>query len=186
MPKSPALFRQRLSGGKSRGAGLWLPAGLLLAGGLTVTAFLRLAPSGPGISPLVSHVASRYVQRGALETGQSYPVSAVFSDYRSFDLVLLALIFLTVSFSLFGGAPRGKKSQLDGRLPGSLAGPLGVWGLGFFCLLAGSRFLDYEALPLPLLPSQIRPAGAFLLAAGLLLSAVLLVYFALRREERES
>ncbi len=149
--------------------------------------FFELSSSSAqlGPSPLVSHVASRYMERGALETGQAHPVLAVFSDYRSFDLSLLALLYWAASWVFLGFGAPAKKNKRDSRALWSLAGPGLVWGLGLSPLFSRSDFLDYEVLPLPLAPSLIRPAGAALAVLGLLAAVAFLFYFGSQKEERE-
>jgi hypothetical protein len=187
MRKSPALLRRRFQGEKSW-TGFFLSAlPVLLAGVFTGLAFFQLslssAQSGP--SPLVSHVAARYMERGVLETGQAHPVLAVFSDYRSFDLALLTLLYWAASWVFLGFGAPAKKNEWDARALWSLAGPGLVWGLGLISLFLGSDFLDYEVLRLPLAPSLIRPAGAALAVLGLLAAAAFLFYFGAQKEERE-
>ena len=187
MRKSPALLRRRFQGEKSWSGLLLSALPVLLAGAFTGLAFfeLFLSSAQPSPSPLISHVASRYMERGALETGQAHPVLAVFSDYRSFDLSVLALLYWAASWVFLGFGVPAKKNEWDARALWSLAGPGLVWGLGLISLFLGSDFLDYEVLPLPLAPSFIRAAGAALAVLGLLLAAAFLFYFGSQKEERE-
>lgn len=187
MRKSPALLRRRFQGEKSWTAFLVSAVPVLSVGFLTALAFFRFFSSSSQMnpSPLISHVASRYMERGALETGQSHPVLSVFSDYRSFDLALLTLLYWAASWALSGLTGRGKKNGWDVRALWGLAGPLLVWGLGLAALSSGSNFLDYEFLPLPLAPSWIRPAGAVLAVLGLLAAAAFLFHSA-HKEGREA
>ncbi len=144
-------------------------------GVLAAVGFSKLPSIGTDSdSPLLTHVASRYFERGALETGQSHPALAVFDDYRSLDLAVLSLLWFTASlgFFLMGS---GKKKILTPSALLCLIGPVWVWGLGLLGLAGGSNFLDYETLPFPFAPSEIRLAGGFLAVLGVLFTVVFFI-----------
>jgi hypothetical protein len=175
MRKSPALTRHRSRTEKFQGASLvLLPVFVLAVGGLIAAGFSKLPLETNPDSPLLTHVASRYFERSALETGLSHPALAVFWDYRSLDLAVLSLLWLAASLVFFLKEPKlggGKKKGSNPQALLCLIGPGLVWGLGLLCLAGGSNFLDYESLPFPFAPSQIRVAGGFLAFLGILLAA---------------
>jgi hypothetical protein len=171
MRKSSAFIRHRARAGKFQGASRLGLLGFILAiGVLAVVGFSKLPLGTDPDSPLLTHVASRYFERSALETGQSHPALAVFADYRSLDLAILSLLWFAASLGFFL-IESGKKRVWNPLALLGLIGPVLVWGLGFLCLAGGSNFLDYETLPFPFAPSQIRLAGGFLAFLGVLLTA---------------
>ncbi|HET9870232.1 MAG TPA: hypothetical protein VFR02_07045 [bacterium] len=174
MPKNRFFPRRRNR--PSPGA-RWLSAlAVLCLGAFGWAGFHALSPA-PGIpSPLTSHVALRYAERGPLETGGSHPTLAVFADYRALDPAVTALVFMAAAFVLFlpGPDPKGRKSAIDWPGLWVFAGPCLAWGLGLACLAGGANFLDYDGLRLPLPSGDIRAAGAALVGAGLLLAALFL------------
>ncbi len=172
MRKSSAFIRHSARARKFQSASQLGLLGFVLAFGvLAAVGFSKLPSLGTDSdSPLLTHVASRYFERSALETGQSHPALAVFDDYRSLDLAILSLLWFAASLGLFF-MESGKKRVLSPRALLCLMGPVLVWGLGLLCLAGGSNFLDYETLPFPFAPSQIRLTGGFLAVLGVLLSA---------------
>ena len=93
------------------------------------------------------HVASRYLDHGAEETGLGVPFLAVLLDYRSFDLVLLSLFFLGVTLAalLFCLVENLSLRPLDWKWAwGSLLSSFGLLVLGGIGLKSGSNFMDYE------------------------------------------
>ena len=172
MRKSSAFIRHHARAGKFQGAsGLGLLGFVLAFGVLAAIGFSKLPSLGTDPdSPLLTHVASRYFERSTLETGQSHPALAVFGDYRSLDLAILSLLWFAASLGFFL-MESGKKRGLSPRALLCLLGPVLVWGLGLLCLAGGSNFLDYETLPFPFAPSQIRLAGGFLAILGVLFAA---------------
>jgi hypothetical protein len=180
MRKSPALTRHRSRTEKLQGASrVILPVFGLAVGGLIAAGFSKLPLETDPDSPLLTHVASRYFERSALETGQSHPALAVFGDYRSLDLAILSLLWLAATLVFFLKEPKlggGKKKASSPKGLLCLIGPGLVWGLGLLCLAGGSNFLDYESLPFPFAPSQIRVAGGFLAVLGVLFAAVFFIH----------
>lgn len=140
---------------------LSLLLGIVLFYGMT----LLPAPGDPG-SPAWRHVSPRFIHRALQETGQSSPVLAVLSDYRSFDLLALNFIFFSAALFIviLPASPRVFPLFL------SLAGQLASLSLGLFCLKAGSNFLDYEPLAEIAQASSARVLGSTLLGAGFLFS----------------
>ena len=186
MRKSSAFIRHHARAGKFQGASQIGLLGLVLAFGvLAAFGFSKLPSIGiDSDSPLLTHVASRYFERSALETGQSHPTLAVFGDYRSLDLAILSLLWFAASLGFFL-VESGKKRLLSSSAFLCLVGPVLVWGLGLLGLAGGSNFLDYETLPFPFAPSQIRLAGEFLAILGILLAAGFFIrVFFMREAER--
>src|SRR5689334_21840150 len=71
---------------------------LLLAAGL----FRALALIPANVDPRPTfHVASRYLQQGSQETGTRSLSLAIWTDYRSFDLILLAFLLLTAALAAY-------------------------------------------------------------------------------------
>jgi hypothetical protein len=123
------------------------------------------APGDSG-SPAWRHVSPRFIHRALQETGQASPVWAVLSDYRGFDLLALNFIFFAAALFIviLPASPRAFPLFL------SLVGQLASLSLGFFCLKAGSNFLDYEPLAGITQASSARVLGSTLLGTGFLFS----------------
>jgi len=132
--------------------------------------FLTGDPSRPGV-----HLSARFLQDGPRETGMS-PFFAVLTDYRGFDLWVLALLILPAgllcllpALSRLPQVPvRGKAAWGLGIL---LLGTTGALGVGVFTLLHGSNLLDLEAFARFASPEEARRLGAFWLGGGCLLAA---------------
>jgi len=151
----------------------WAPT--LLFGVLLFYALEGLPPAGDSASPVSAHVASRYVEQGTMETGQSNLTAAVLSDYRGFDLWILSFLILAAGLAAlsFGwGKPGGRRARSvrEKALGAALLGPMLCLLTGLLCLAGGGNFLDYEALSLPVRPDQTRAAGSLLMELGILLS----------------
>jgi hypothetical protein len=122
---------------------VWIP--LLLLGAILFHGLVSLPPSGD-TNPTF-HVASRYLDHGADETGFTCSFLAVLLDYRSFDLVLLSLFFMSVTLmALLLSAVENLPLRLSGRLWTwvSLGSSLILLVLGSIGLKDGSNFMDYE------------------------------------------
>ncbi len=98
------------------------------------------------------HVASRYVDQGPQETGQTLPFLSALLDYRASYLVLLGLLNLVATlmaflFCVMESFPvrTGEKLLYSGSWFSSLAllgwGSLGLWN--------GGNWMDYEFLAGP-------------------------------------
>jgi hypothetical protein len=121
----------------------WVFVLLIAAGSFQA---LKSIPSGGEFQPTL-HVASRYLQQGAEETGTHSLSLAIWTDYRSFDLLVLAFLLLTAALGATAVFLGEKTPTLNARssiLTLPLMGTLGLLGLGLFCLKNGSNFLDYE------------------------------------------
>jgi hypothetical protein len=107
---------------------------------------LTALPS-PGDENPTFHVASRYLDRGTVETGFSIPVLAVFLDYRSFDLVFLSLFFIVMTLmALLIGVVENLPIRPFARVWawGSLLSSFLLLAAGWVGLRTGSNFMDYE------------------------------------------
>ncbi|MGH7739652.1 MAG: hypothetical protein ACREL1_05845, partial [bacterium] len=159
MPKTPTHFKRGpRRGGKSSGAWIYTAALTLLAVGIFAAGFLDLPPVSGGESPLVSHVAERYRHRSLMETGQPFPVVAVFSDYRALDLAVISLLWMAAAFPLAWrdrAAGNRKKKRWDSRRILIFLAPALVWGLGFECLVRGGNFFDYASLNFFVAPGHV-------------------------------
>jgi hypothetical protein len=119
-------------------------------------------PGDPTV-PLSVHVSTRYASQAGTETGFKNPLFAVMGDYRSFDLILLALMAAGACLLRWGSA-----REQDSRLPPvrnlffilSFLGFLALLALGSFSLYEGSRFLDYECWAQFASPVKARVLGA--------------------------
>ena len=124
---------------------LWVWIVLLLLGALLFYGLVSLPPTGD-MNPTF-HVASRYLDRAAEETGFSSSFLAIFLDYRSFDLVLLSLFFLAVTLIvlLFCVVENLPIRLLKWRWASiSLLSSLILLVLVLMGLKNGSNFMDYE------------------------------------------
>jgi multisubunit Na+/H+ antiporter MnhB subunit len=151
-----------------------------LLAGFLFYAFALSAPNG-GPSALSNHIANRYQERSAAETGIGSPVEAVLTDYRSFDLLAVAVLFSTAALGvlfLFQPPPSFAALFFPFLCLGLGAGL--VLGLGFLSLKTGSNFLDYEALAFWVEPARARLDGALILLAGTFLSLAGLLAMAMR------
>jgi len=140
-------------------------------------ALYGLPPIGDPNSAAWVHVSSRYIERGALETGQPHLVMAILSDYRSFDLWILSLFILTlglIGLRLGLGKANDRRARSDRRkaLGAVLSGPCLGLLVGLLCLAGGGNFLDYESLSFPVRSDEMRATGSLLMEAGILLSVL--------------
>ena len=93
------------------------------------------------------HVASRYLDHGAEETGFSSSFFAVLLDYRSFDLILFDLFFIAVILSILLFCV---VENLPIYLPEwiwafvALLSSVILFVLGLIGLKNGNNFMDYE------------------------------------------
>ncbi len=123
---------------------------LVLGAGLFYA--LTLLPSSSGPQPTF-HVASRYIERGAQETGFSnlWMMMGVWADYRSFDLILLSFVFLAGTFlTLLLYLTDAISAGVGGFVLAfeSLLSVLTILGVGLICSLKyGGNFLDYDFFP---------------------------------------
>ncbi len=139
----------------------------LLLAGVLVYAFAQVPPSD---SLRSLHIASRYQDRFQMETGIPSRAVAIAADYRSTDLLAVAVLFSTAGLCLLFFPD---KQHWEGIFPAFLLAFLGVFlslGMGFLCLAHGSNFLDYEGLVSWLGPLHARLGGALILLGGTLLS----------------
>jgi hypothetical protein len=118
---------------------------LFLLGMLLFYGLISLPPMGDD-NPTF-HVASRYLDHGAEETGFSSSFFAVLLDYRSFDLILFDLFFLamTLSFLLFcvvENLPLYPLERIWVYI--ALLSTLMLFVLGLIGLKNGNNFMDYE------------------------------------------
>jgi hypothetical protein len=143
----------------------------LLLAGLLVYAFGQISSTSESSSALSSHLTLRYQQRCEAETAIHSPVEAVLADYRSFDLLAVAVLFSTAALVIlfFFHHPPSFGVLFTAYLWLGL-GTLMVLGLGSLSLKTGSNFLDYEALAAWTPPAQARLDGALILLGGALLS----------------
>lgn len=122
---------------------IWIILPLLCA----LFAYGLTAIPTPGDENPTFHVASRYLDRGTGETGFSFPVLAVFLDYRSFDLVFLSLFFVVMTLmalliSVVENLPVRSFTRIWAGL--SLLASFLLLASGWAGLCAGSNFMDYE------------------------------------------
>jgi hypothetical protein len=120
---------------------VWIP--LLLLSAILFYGLVSLPPLGD-TNPTF-HVASRYLDRGADETGFSSSFLAVLLDYRSFYLVLLSLFFFSMTltallFCVVENVPVRRWEWVWVSLLSSVA----LFVLGWIGLKDGSNFMDYE------------------------------------------
>lgn len=118
---------------------------LLLLAGLFFYSLGSLRPAGE-INPTF-HVASRYMDRSLEETGFTHSFSAIFLDYRGFDLVLLSLFFLSMTlFTLLLCVVEELtvRSREGAWAFLALFSSLSLLLLGWVGLNNGSNFMDYE------------------------------------------
>jgi multicomponent Na+:H+ antiporter subunit B len=163
---------------------------ILLLGFLLVYALEGLPLVGDPASPASVHVSPRYIEQGALETGQTHLTAAVLSDYRGFDLLILSFLILAAglaTLSLGWGKSGGSRApSAPGKALGAaLLGPMFCLLIGLLCLAGGGNFLDYEALSLPVRPDQTRAAGSLLMESGILLSFLGFLFTGLRLFSQE-
>ncbi len=153
----------------------------LLLAGLLVYAFGQVPSKQDASSALSSHLTLRYQQRCGAETGISSPPEAVLADYRSFDLLAVAVLFSSVALVilLFFSRPPSLGVLSSTYLWLGLGGAI-ILGLGFLSLKVGSNFLDYEALAAWAPPAQARVEGAVILLVGALISLSGLLAITLR------
>jgi hypothetical protein len=124
---------------------IWGWVSLLLLAVLFFYGLAALPPTGD-MNPTF-HVASRYLDRATEETGFSNSFLAIFLDYRSFDLVLLSLMFLTLTLIvlLFCVVENLSVRSLErGWAFLSLLSSLILLLLGWVGLKDGCNFMDYE------------------------------------------
>lgn len=140
----------------------------LLLAGLFLYSFAQV-PADDSIRSL--HIASRYQQRSAMETGIYSKAGAVLADYRSADLLAGAMLISSAGLCLlffFNHPPR--TSDLFPGLHLLVLGVLMALGTGFLCVWKGANFLDYEGLVSWTGPVNARPEGALALLGGSLLA----------------
>jgi len=150
----------------------WVWILLLLLSATLFYGLISLPPWGD-INPTF-HVASRYLDRGLDETGLKSSFFAVLLDYRSFDLVLLNLFFLSVTLTAFlfcvvENLPFRPLEWLWAW--SSLLSSLTLLVLGWVGLKDGSNFMDYEFWSGVFGPSA-RSHGAWITGALVLLTVV--------------
>ena len=141
----------------------------LLLGALLFFSFSHLPLQGNS-NILIDHVSSRYAERGLAETGIQSPLAALMADYRSFDLLVVSILFTVSALAVL--LVTGGTAKSFPLFPGLFwlgLGTLLVLGVGFLCLKEGSNFLDYEALAFWTDPHRARANGALLLIGGTLL-----------------
>ncbi len=149
---------------------------VLAAAAGTLKGVLSWPDAGTSDFPPRVHVSPRYLERSALETGRSNPVSAVLWDYRAFDLWFWIFTALAAwaTFTTIRPADPDKK--------GRFAYPVGnmaiwvlvgcaflAWALGVVPAWQGGFFLDYETLPLPVEAAHARAFAATILQVLVLL-----------------
>jgi hypothetical protein len=126
----------------------------------------------PGDTNPTFHVASRYLDRWSDETGFNSSFLAVLLDYRSFDLILCNLFFLSVTLMafLFGVVENLPFRPLEWLWAWiSLLSSLTLLVLGCVGLKDGSNFMDYEFWSGVFGPSA-RSHGAWITGALVLLT----------------
>jgi hypothetical protein len=144
---------------------------LLLLGSLLFYGLVSLPPWDE-TNPTF-HVASRYLDHSAEETGFSSSFWGVLLDYRSFDLILFNLFFLalTLSILLFCAVENLPIRRAEWLLVWlSLLSSITLFLLGWIGLKSGSNFLDYEFWSF-LFGSAARIHGAWI-TGGLVLLTV--------------
>jgi hypothetical protein len=145
---------------------------LLLLGALLFYGLISLPPSGDA-NPTF-HVASRYLDHGAEETGFTSSFLAVLLDYRSFDLILFDLFFLALTltillFRVVENLPIRPSDWIGACV--SLFSSLTLFVLGWIGLKNGSNFMDYEFWS-GLFGASARIHGAWI-TGGLVLLTIL-------------
>jgi hypothetical protein len=120
------------------------------------------------------HVASRYLDHGAKETGFASSFLAVLLDYRSFDLILFDLFFLALTltillFCVVENLPIRPSNWIWASV--SLFSSLMLFVLGWIGLKNGSNFMDYEFWSGPF-GASARVHGAWI-TGGLVLLTIL-------------
>jgi hypothetical protein len=118
---------------------------LISLGALLFYGLISLPPLGDA-NPTF-HVASRYLDHGAEETGFTSPFLSVLLDYRSFDLILFDLFFLALTltillFHVVENLPIRPSDWIWACV--SLFSSLMLFVLGWMGLKNGSNFMDYE------------------------------------------
>lgn len=150
--------------------GVWIL--LFLLGTLLFYGLISLPPLGDA-NPTF-HVASRYLDHGVEETGLTFSFFAVLLDYRSFDLILFGLFFLTVTLSiLLFCVVENLPIYLPERIWVfiTLVSSLILFVLGLMGLKNGNNFMDYEFWS-NLFGQSARVHGAWI-TGGLVLLTVL-------------
>jgi hypothetical protein len=140
----------------------WIWVFLLLLSAVLFYGLISLPPAGE-TNPTF-HVASRYLDRGTDETGMACSFLAVLLDYRSFDLALLSLFFLSVTLTvlLFLTAENISLTRLKwGWVWLSLFSSLALLVLGCFSFKNGGNFMDYQFWAVVFGPSA-RTNGAWI------------------------
>lgn len=153
-----------------RSSRFWVWILLLLLGAILFYGLISLPPLGDA-NPTF-HVASRYLDRGLDETGFESSFFAVLLDYRSFDLVLFNLFFLSVTLTafLFSVVESLPFRPLEGLWAwSSILSSIALLVLGLVGLKDGSNFMDYEFWSVFFGPSA-RSHGAWITGALVLLT----------------
>jgi len=120
------------------------------------------------------HVASRYLDHGAEETGFTSSFLAVLLDYRSFDLILFDLFFLglTLAILLFRVVENLSIRPSDWIWAYvSLFSSLILFVLGWVGLKSSSNFMDYEFWSGPF-GASARVHGAWITGGLVLLTTL--------------
>ncbi|HXL72067.1 MAG TPA: hypothetical protein VN963_00440 [bacterium] len=149
----------------------WVWILLLLLSATLFHGLVSLPP--PGDTNPTFHAASRYLDRSADETGFTCSFLAVLLDYRSFDLVLLSLFFMSVTLmALLLSAVENLPLRVSGRVWtwASLSSSLTLLVVGSIGLKDGSNFMDYEFWA-GVFGSSARAYGAWI-TGGLVLLTV--------------
>ncbi|KPJ90073.1 MAG: cation:proton antiporter [Gammaproteobacteria bacterium SG8_11] len=93
----------------------WLPLTVVLVtGGALVYGTLDIPPFGDANAPAQHHVAPRYIEQSANETGVPNMVTAVLASYRGFDTLGETTVILTAGIGvmlLLGGRLSRRKPQ---------------------------------------------------------------------------
>ena len=93
----------------------WLPLGVVLVtGAALIYGTVDIPPFGDAQAPAHKHVAPRYIEQSAQETGVPNMVTAVLASYRGFDTLGETTVILTAGIGvmlLIGGRASRKPKQ---------------------------------------------------------------------------
>ena len=94
----------------------WLPLAVAVAtGAMLVYGTLALPAFSDPDAPIRQHVAKRYVEEGARETGVPNIVTAVLASYRGYDTLGEAMVVFTAGVGVIALLRRRRKSREGDR-----------------------------------------------------------------------
>jgi multicomponent Na+:H+ antiporter subunit B len=94
----------------------WLPLALAVTtGAMIVYGTLGLPAFSDPDAPIHRHVAKRYIEEGAKETGVPNIVTAVLASYRGYDTLGEVMVVFTAGAGIITLLRRRRKSREEGR-----------------------------------------------------------------------